>query len=192
MNKRLGIAAPRNTTNAGHRPASPRRGYVPLEGATPAGMRRSEAEGNRADRRSSARAKRSDRKGSRGKPSAYPPTEGSREAGGYAGCSFSASLLSRKSAALGFGRPRRPRRPRLAGSPLFGRSREARFDYHLKGATRPAERKGNQGTGGTFNVTRSAEAGLGVPISLVGESQGTNQRRRAQGIPSPKATRRAH
>ena len=90
-------------------------------------------------------------------------------------------MLSRKSAALGFGRPRRPRRPRLAGSPLFGRSREARFDYHLKGATRPAERKGNQGTRkAPFGQTRSAEAGLGVPISLVGESQGTNQRRRAQ------------
>ena len=57
----LGIAAPRATTNAGHRPASPRRGKVHGEGETPAGG---------------------------GKPSAYPPSDSESRSDALAGVQF--------------------------------------------------------------------------------------------------------
>ena len=85
----LGIAAPRATTNAGHRPASPRRGKVHGEGETPAGG---------------------------GKPSAYPPSDSESRSDALAGVQICRQANLSENRRARFGQLRCPRLARSAGS----------------------------------------------------------------------------
>ena len=93
--------------------------------------------------------------------------------------SFSASLLSRKSAALGFGRLRRPRRPRPRAKSANGaKQRKSGWATTLKGDPPRRARRATLGTREAHSSQRARRAGLGVPRAIVGETRSTLKRRR--------------
>ena len=107
--------------------------------------------------------------------------------------SFSASLLSRETPRSVLGGFAARVAPDLAESPLFGRSRETRLGYHLKRRPAPQSAEGYfRHKGGTLIATRSAGRGWESQFRPFEERESKPQRPRAEGIPSPKATRRAH